>query len=160
MADEKLQTLIDRGAVAELMLRYGMSIDSKDWAALRSCFADEMEIDVSETPFGTGAPRLRMSGDKWLAQIQRTLMKFAVTQHMIAPYHIEVSGDQAVCVAYLQARHFPPDCTDEKSVWGLGGYYTNTMDRSPQGWKIRVWKLTETWQENAPKPADVAPDPA
>jgi len=158
MADEKLRTLTDRAAVSELMQRYAMSIDTKDWDALRSCFADEMEIDISETPFGKGAPPLRMSGDRWLDQIKRTVLKFAVTQHMIAPYRIEVKGDQAVCMAYLKARHFPPGCADEKSVWGLGGYYTNTMVTSAQGWRIRVWKLTETWQENAPNPADVAPD--
>ena len=160
MADRRLQTLADRAAVGELMQRYAMSIDSKDWDALRSCFADEIEIDISETPFGKGAPPLRMSGDRWLDQIKRIVTKFAVTQHMISPYRIEVKGDQAVCMAYLQARHFLPGRTDATSVWGLGGYYTNTMVRTATGWKIRVWKLTETWQENAPDPADVAPDPA
>jgi hypothetical protein len=77
---------------------------------------------------------------------------------VISPYHIEIDGDRAVCLAYLKARHFPPDCTDENEVWGLGGYYTNTMVRTVQGWKIRIWKLTETWQENAPDPASLSPD--
>ena len=43
-------------------------------------------------------------------------------------------------------------------VWA--GIYTNTMLRTPKGWKIRIWKLTCTWQENAPNPESVAPDGA
>jgi len=164
MSDQQLQvqqlrTLEDRAAISELMYRYGMSIDTRDWRALRSCFADEMEIDLAGTPLRAGN-LIAMSGDQWLASIERIVTKFAVTQHMISPYHIEVNGDRAVCVANLQARHFPPEYKDEKSVWGLGGYYTNTMLRTPRGWKIRIWKLTETWQENAPDPASVAPDGA
>ncbi|MGO9059737.1 MAG: nuclear transport factor 2 family protein [Candidatus Binataceae bacterium] len=160
MANQKLQVLEDRAAIAEVMQRYGMSIDTRDWAALRSCFADEMEIDLSATPFGSGRPLIPMSGDAWLESIKRIVSQFAVTQHMISPYHIDVDGDRAVCLAYLQACHFPPECKDEKSVWGLGGYYTNTMLRTSEGWKILIWKLTDTWQENAPNPESVAPEGA
>jgi len=158
MADPQLQILEDCAAISEVMQRYGMGIDTRDWAALRSCFADAMEIDLSTTPFGSGKPLIAMSGDAWLDSIKRIVSQFAVTQHTISPYHIEVDGDRAVCLAYLQARHFPAEYEDEKSVWGLGGYYTNTMLRTPNGWKIRIWKLTGTWQENAPNPESVAPD--
>jgi SnoaL-like domain len=158
MADEKLRTLMDRAAIGELMQRYGMSIDTRDWSALRSCFADEIEIDNSDTSFGRSGPPLRISGDKWLHQIRRIVSKFAVTQHMISPYRIEIEGDRAVCLSYLQARHFPPNCADPQMVWAIGGYYTNQMVRTPGGWKIAVWKLTLTWQENPPDPQSVAPD--
>ena len=120
MANQKLQVLEDRAAIAEVMQRYGMSIDTRDWAALRSCFADEMEIDLSATPFGSGKPRIPMSGDTWLESIKRIVSQFAVTQHMISPYHIDVDGDRAVCLAYLQARHFPPDVQGRKIGVGAG----------------------------------------
>jgi hypothetical protein len=158
MAEEKVQTLMDRAAICEVMQRYGMSIDTRDWTALRSCFADEMEIDASESRSGRGAAPYNTSGDRWLEQIRRIVTKFAVTQHMISPYRIEVEGDRAVCLAYLQARHFPPDCADPNAVWVIGGYYTNRMVRTPQGWRIAVWKLTLTWQENPPDPQSVTPD--
>ena len=116
---QRLQTLEDRTAISELMYRYGMSIDSRDWPALRSCFADEMEIDLAGTPYG-GGKLIAMSGDQWLASIERIVSQFAVTQHMISPYHIKVDGDRAVCLAYLQARHFPADCKDEKVGVGPG----------------------------------------
>jgi len=158
MADEQLQNLMDRDAIGEVMHRYGTSIDTRDWTALRSCFTDEIEIDSSETPFGRGGPPLRMSGDKWLDQIRRIVTKFAATQHMISPYRIEIDGNRAICLSYLQARHFPPNSTDPHSVWTIGGYYTNTMLRTQQGWKILVWKLTQTWQENPLNPKSVTPD--
>ncbi len=158
MVEEKLDTLMDRAAIGEVMQRYAMSIDTREWGALRSCFADQIEIDVSESPFGGGAASYRLSGDQWLAQIRRIVTRFAITQHMITPYRIEVEGDHAVCLAYMQARHFPPDCTDPKTVWVIGGYYTNRMVRTAQGWRIAVWKLTLTWQENPPEAQSVTPD--
>ena len=68
---------------------------------------------------GSGKPLIAMSGDAWLDSIKRIVSQFAVTQHMISPYHIEVNDDRAVCLAYLQARHFPADCKDENQcgVW-------------------------------------------
>lgn len=150
MADEKLQTLMDRAAIAEVMQRYGMSIDTRDWPALRWCFADEIEIDNTENPFAPTGPPLRMTGDNWLDQIRRIVTHYPITQHMISPYRFEIQGDRAVCLSYVQARHFPPDCTDPKMIWAIGGYYTNQMVRTSAGWKIAVWKLTLTWQENPP----------
>lgn len=158
MADDKLQILMDRTAIGEVMQRYGMSIDTRDWTALRSCFADEIAIDNSENPFARGGPPLSMSGDKWLDQIRRIVTKFAVTQHMISPYRIEIDGEKAVCLSYLQARHFPPNCTDSRMVWSIGGYYSNQMVRTAAGWKIAVWKLALTWQDNPPDPKSVAPE--
>jgi len=158
MADDKLQALMDRAAISEVMQRYGMSIDTRDWAALRSCFADEIEIDASETGVEPRAPARRISGDQWLDRIRRIVTQFAVTQHMISPYRIEIAADRALCMAYMQARHFPPNRSDAKAVWVIGGYYTNTMVRTVQGWKIAVWKLTLTWQENPPPPQSVTPE--
>lgn len=158
MADKGLDTLMDRAEVGDVMRRYGMSIDARDWPALRSCFADQIEVDASESEFGRGAAPYRMSGDQWLEQIRRIVTKFAVTQHMITPYRIEIGGDRAECLAYMQARHFPLNWTDPKTVWAIGGYYTNRMVKTRQGWKIAVWKLTLTWQENPPDPKAVTPD--
>ena len=101
-----------------------------------------------------------MSGDAWLDSIKRIVSQFAVTQHMISPYHIEVNGDRAVCLAYLQARHFPCGLQGRKISVGSGRVLHQHDAQNSQGWKIRIWKLTCTWQENAPNPESVAPDGA
>lgn len=55
-----------------------------------------------------------------------------------------IESDQATCVAYLQAQHDNPG-----GMWTVGGYYTNTLVRTPEGWKISKLKLTATWSQNS-----------
>jgi SnoaL-like domain len=72
--------------------------------------------------------------------------------HMITNHVITVAGDNATCIAYVQARHYLPNDTGD-SMQTMFGYYTNRFVRTPArfvrtpaGWKIRACKLTLTWQ--------------
>jgi SnoaL-like domain len=52
---------------------------------------------------------------------------------------------EALCVAYVQARHYlPNDKGDDTQT--IFGYYTNHLVRTAQGWRIQSCKLTLTWQ--------------
>jgi hypothetical protein len=64
---------------------------------------------------------------------------------MITNHVITVTGDEATCVAYVQARHFLPNESGD-SMQTMYGYYTNRFVRTPAGWKIRACKLTLWWQ--------------
>jgi hypothetical protein len=64
---------------------------------------------------------------------------------MLTNHVITVEGDKAVCVAYVQARHYlPNDKGDDTQT--MFGYYTNHLVRTAQGWRIQSCKLTLTWQ--------------
>ncbi len=58
---------------------------------------------------------------------------------------ITVTGDDATCVAYVQARHYLPNDMGDHTQ-NMFGYYTNRFVRTATGWKIRACKLTLTWQ--------------
>ena len=64
---------------------------------------------------------------------------------MIGHHVITVAGDDATCIAYVQARHYLPNDTGDHTQ-NMFGYYTNRFARTPAGWKIRACKLTLTWQ--------------
>ncbi len=67
-----------------------------------------------------------------------------VAQHFLTDYHIEVSGNDAVCMSYMQARHF----NEGHSTWDLAGYYTYNLVRTDDGWKIPKYTLTVTQEES------------
>ncbi len=87
--------------------------------------------------------------DTWLRVVQKTLSPYRVTQHLNANVTIKVNGDEATAVVYLKARHLPPDDPENKKIWDVGGYYTDRLVRTAQGWKIADLKFTQTWTEGA-----------
>jgi len=134
MNEAKLQALIDRVEIIEVFNRYALGVDRKEKAVYRSCFTDEIEVDMG----GMGA--MTMAADAWVDQAFLLVAGYEGTQHMITNHTITVEGNTAEATAYVQARHFNPD-----SMFTVGGYYTNKLVKTPDGWRIRNLKLTMTF---------------
>jgi 3-phenylpropionate/cinnamic acid dioxygenase small subunit len=143
----KLQMLLDRAEISDVQLRYATGLDSRDWPLFRSCFADEIETDFTSV-FG-GEPR-KVSADRWTEAARRSVGGLQATQHMITNHVITVAGDNATCIAYVQARHYLPNDTGD-SMQTMFGYYTNRFVRTSAGWKIRACQLTLTMQTGNPQ---------
>ena len=147
MDDARLQLLLDRAEISDVQLRYATGLDSRDWPLFRSCFTDEIETDFTSV-FG-GQPR-KVSADRWTEAARRSLSGLQATQHMITNHVITVAGDDATCIAYVQARHYLPNDSGDNTQT-MFGYYTNRFIRTSAGWKIRACKLTLTWQTGNPQ---------
>jgi ketosteroid isomerase-like protein len=144
---EKLQLMFDRMQIGEVIHRYPVSIDARDWKLFRSIFTDEIQVYL-----GPPKDELKMrtvNADKFAEQVTQVISRFDVTQHFLTDYHVEVNGDEAVCMSYMQARHFKQG----QPTWDMGGYYTYRLRRVGDTWKIPQYSLTVTWEEN--RPADV-----
>jgi hypothetical protein len=87
-----------------------------------------------------------MKADHWVEFARRTIDGMKATQHMITNHVITLHGDEADCVAYVQARHHLPN-ESGGSNQAMYGFYTNRFVRTHAGWKIRACKLTVTWNE-------------
>ena len=141
---EKLQLLLDRAHIGELIHRYPVSIDSRDWNLFRSIFTDEIQVYLGPP---IEKPKLRtISADKFTEQVTHVISRFDVTQHFLTDYHVEVNGNDAVWVSYMQARHFKQG----QLTWDMGGFYTYQLVRFGDGWKIPKYTLTVTWEVNRP----------
>jgi hypothetical protein len=147
--EKKLQLLTDRAEITELVHRYGVAADRRDWKLMRSMFTDEIEVWLGRHGHQPAEFR-RVSADRFTGSGDKVLGRFLVTQHTLTDNHIEVSGDDAVCVCDMKARHFKkPDDADQK-VWDIGGYYNFYLTRTTAGWKVAKYTLNITWSENTP----------
>jgi len=146
--NEKIQLLIDRMDISEVVHHYPVSIDSRNWPLFRSIFTGKIEVSL-----GGAAEQSRftpLTADDFTEKVTRIISRFAVTQHFLTDYQIEVHGDSAVCVCYMQARHFNSDGKGGQTIWDIGGYYRYNLTRTGRGWKIPKYSLAITWEENRP----------
>ena len=141
MDQEKLQMLLDRMEIIDTMNRYATSVDTRDWDLFFSCYTDEINVDMVSVGF---PEPIDMPAGEFLEIIRVAVSPFDSTQHLISNHVINVEGDNATCVCYLQAQHFRQD---EDGVLALliGGYYSNSLIRTPAGWRISKYKIVKTW---------------
>ncbi len=132
--DENL-TLRDRADVADVLFRYGSSLDEKDWARLETCF----------TPGATGilAGGPQLEGYTAIEEaVRAALSVYDRTHHSISNCEVEVSGDTAHLRANLIATHLLPD-----GNFVVGGVYREELVRTADGWRISHHVLDALWFE-------------
>jgi hypothetical protein len=136
----KLKLLTDRMDITDTSLRYATGVDFRDRDIYLSCFTEEIEVDMSSMGMG---PPMNMTAEAWVDQALSLVSGFQSTQHIITNHVITIEGDEATCVAYVQAQHFNPG-----GLYTVGGYYSNRLVRTSDGWRISKLKLVSTWNQN------------
>jgi 3-phenylpropionate/cinnamic acid dioxygenase small subunit len=139
MSRGKLDALLDRNSISEVLHRYAACVDARDWPRYRSCFTDPVEIDLESW---NGAPASSMAVDDWLELVRTGLSGFDSTQHTSSNHLIEIDADRAQATSYLQATHH---LDGNQAI--LGGYYETTLRRTDEGWKIARSRLQITWRQ-------------
>ena len=141
MDPKQLQLLYDRMEIIDTINRYATSVDTRDWDLFLTCYTDEMNADMVSVGFDEP---MDMPAKAFLEIIKHAVEPFDSTQHLISNHVIEVDGENATCVCYLQAQHFSQDDTGAHAVL-IGGYYANSLIRTPAGWRINKYKVVKTW---------------
>jgi hypothetical protein len=127
--------IFDRFEIIDVFNRYAIGVDKRNEEIYRSCFTDELLVDVT-------GESVEYAAEAWIEQAFTALSVFEKTQHIISNHSINIIGDSADADAYLQALHFNKD--SKLSVWGS---YSNKLTRTPEGWKINTLALTVDWNE-------------
>jgi hypothetical protein len=139
---------LDRALVSETIFRYHRSFDLKDWESCRGFFTESVEVETTGME-GSVATVQNFARDRMVKILQRMGPPDTASQHYSGNHIVEINGDDAVCIASSMARTCKPQ--DGKQVVSFtGGWYTFSLVRTPQGWKIRKFRFDQAWTDNHP----------
>jgi 3-phenylpropionate/cinnamic acid dioxygenase small subunit len=129
-SDLAIREISDRLQIGDLLTRYTVAIDQKDWELLDRCFTPDARLDYSQTGGIEGKyPEVRT----WLEQ---ALAAFPMTMHFISNTTLELDGDRATARSYvINPMGFPRE-DGSLHLFTVGGYYNDVLVRTDDGWRI------------------------
>jgi hypothetical protein len=140
---EALQVLVERQAIADVVLRYCRGIDRLDLELVRDCYHADA-TDEHGTFLGTR--------DEYVDWVAGVLTRFTGTMHVVANQLIEVDGDSdtAQCETYGVAYHWgdPPD--DHRRNFTTGFRYVDRFARRDGVWRIARRVAVREWTHVVP----------
>ncbi len=107
--EARLQNLLDRTEVHDVVVRYALGLDLKDWEMYRSVFAGQVEIDLTELTPGTPPGYTTYDCDDWVERVRQGIHGYQGTQHVNTNFTITIRGDEADCISYIHAQHRLPN---------------------------------------------------
>ena len=135
-----------RNAMIDNYNAYAQGLDSKDWALVRACFADQVFIDYGSISDPTGSPDVARNSDDWMPVLQGVINGFDITRHTITNHRPVITDSSLSCTAYLIADHVifaNPEVpiVSPDDVVTVVGEYTNWYERAGARLKICRSKL-------------------
>lgn len=125
-----LQQISDRIEIQDLLTRYTVAIDTKDWSLLDTCFLPDAAVDYTATGGIKGRyPEVR-------AWLEKALAPFPVTVHYISNSTVELDGDRASSRTYVINPMGFPNPDGSLHMFTVGGYYVDELVRNADGWRI------------------------
>jgi len=137
--ETKIQKLLDLNDIHDLITRFGMGLDHRDLALLRSVFPEEKMAGI------TGA--VKNAGNLW-----------EFSQHVITDRSIELREDRATVRANLIGSNigrrdgeWSGDAFDAagRAAYEVRGRYEWQVVRTAEGWRIDDTNLTYLWSVGA-----------
>lgn len=129
MARMTLEELLDRQEIDDLLIRYATAVDTKDWDLYETCFTPDAFIDYESAGGIKGKlPEVR-------AWLEKTLVMFPMTQHVVCNRSVDLDGDAATARSvFYNPMGLPQE--DSQILFFDGGYYNDKLIRTPDGWRI------------------------
>ena len=109
MSEERVQQLIDKQEIHELMAHYAERIDAKDPAGAAACFATD----------GIGVYWGNYEGPEAIAErLTAILDQFTVTSHHLSNVQIKRDGERATAMSYVYSFHRLVGNDEPMHYWG------------------------------------------
>ena len=137
--EEKLDRLMSRQEIYDLVCKYMRGIDRLDATLQRSTFHDDATTDYG---FFAGGP------DEFVALAQGILKGHLANHHMIGQTLIDIEDDVAFGEIYFQAFHRVVEDGAEYDLF-IAGRYIDRYERRQGAWKIAHRSELVDWVRNS-----------
>ncbi len=125
----------DRLDIIDMMNKYGLAVDAKDYELLDSLFSEDIEARLIFDPTFFGGEDVIINGKKdYLAYIKEAGSLYRTSQHLIGNPLITIENELIKVRTNLNARGYYNDDADHSVT--LWGYYETYMKKEDNIWKI------------------------
>lgn len=125
-----LEEISDRIEIDDLLIRYTVAIDEKDWKKLDTCFTPDAKVDYTTSGGIKGDyPEVR-------AWLEKALAPFTMTVHALANTTLTIDGDTATARTYVHNPMGMPKEDGSLHIFTVGAYYNDKLVRTAEGWRI------------------------
>lgn len=132
-----IETVIDRSEIIDVLVRYAVACDSRNWNLFKDIFTPDVETDY-------GDPYKYSTRDELVNMVKSMLGGCGPTQHMISNFRIEMEGSGATSICSVRAFHAGIREAEGKT-FEMWGEYQDRLVRTENGWRIKARKLVSTW---------------
>jgi len=137
------ESLLEHLAIALPIQKYGLAVDSQNFALFDEAFTSEAILDYESA----GGPR----GDrgviaKWLRTSREGMVQW---QHHLSPPMIEHRGSTASARTDVYAPCFYSDSSGSVTAFHTGGRYHDELVKQDDGWWICQRRFEATWSDGA-----------
>ena len=139
-----------RQAMVDSFYKYAEGLDTRNWAQVRGCFADEVFIDYGAISAPTGSPEVPRRADDWMQMLQAVIHAFDRTRHAMSNPRFVAGADLVNCRMGVSADHvvYPPGSggiIGPQDVVTVVGEYSNDYRLVGDDWKIVFSRLDVWW---------------
>lgn len=132
--DQDLQLLLDRQEIRDVVTRYFMSADRRDFATLVDCFVRDTLVDYSDLlPVAPATPIAEVAAliDSAMGALYNN------TQHFMGNHECIITGDRAAVETYCLAIHEHLDDSIDGGTRPTSALrYSDQFIRTADGWLI------------------------
>ena len=134
-AEQDQLNITDKIAIVEVMNKYALGIDSKNYDLYKSIFIKDVEVKLL---YDKGLPNenevIIKSANKWVDYVERAISEYRNTQHMLGNPLISYENEIAKVRTDLQALHYYKEFPNRsRIVWG---FYNTHMKKENNEWII------------------------
>jgi 3-phenylpropionate/cinnamic acid dioxygenase small subunit len=134
--------LVDRQAIVDVCASYALSLDSRDWVRLRTCFTEDAVADYGGIGASEGYEAIETT-------CRAALEPLSASQHLLGNHLVRLEGDGADSTCYFQAQHVMDGLSDG-TQYVVAGRYDDRFVRTSSGWRISHRTLSVMWTSGNP----------
>jgi hypothetical protein len=129
----------DSLALSNLVARFALSFDTKDWASLRGCLADRVHVDYADL---RGTPPATVDADEYV-RARRDSLDHLLLHHVVGSVEVVIDGATAKCRAAMMIwRKSDAGTFSTHALYVFGA-------RKDSSWKLDAITQKVLWNEGA-----------